>query len=243
MFNHRLNARIASCHVLIIFAVGVWTGTAAAQFDVPPPDGTDLICIEADPPVIVPDAAHLAAQLAAFEAPKGLSVKQSQRLVQVAQAFRAGREQLALQHWGAAVTDAVQTVGARNLGPRDIEDLMMIVLRQTLAQRTDALRLLVAQIEHVNAEKAELRDYANELRDQLADLQQCPDNCDVVTRGEVELELGQLQDKLDALGDISDELQRRLQLGLAPVDEAFVMLTNIFAKMSATADRIVASLK
>ena len=243
MINHCLNTRIRMRYVLVVIAVGVWTGSAGAQPDVPLPDGSDLICIEADPPVIVPDSAQLAARLAGFEAPSGLSVKQSQRLFQVGQAFRAGREQLALQHWGAAVTDAVQIVGARNLGPRDIEDLMMIVLRQTLADRADELRLLIAQIEHVNAQKAELRDYANKLRDLQADLQVPCDSCDAATRAEVDLELSHTEDALDALGDLSDDQQQRLKIALDRHQEVFEIESNLFAKMSDTAQRIIESIK
>jgi hypothetical protein len=69
------------------------------------------------------------------------------------------------------------------------------------------------------------------------------DNCDVVTRAEVDLELGHTGDALDALGELSQEKQQRLQLYMERHNQALAMLGNLFAKMSDTARRIIGSLQ
>jgi len=243
MIAHLVDTRTGMRNLLVAVAVVAWSASAAAQFDEPPPDGFDLICIDADPPVDVPDSAQLAARLAGYDAPAGLSIKQSERLSQVAEAFRSERELLALQHWGAAVTDAAQTVGARNLDLQDIADLESAVLKQVVAEQAHDLRLLIAQLEHVNAQKAELRDYANTLRDQQADLLQCSDNCDSAIQAEVDSELARSIDALDALGDITQEKQARLAYYLDAYTKMMEMVSNAIAKMSDTAEKIIENLK
>lgn len=240
MVHDLVNTGIGMRNVLVTVAIIAWTVSAEAQFDQPPPEGSNLICIQADPPVVVLDSARLAARLVGFKAPRGLSVKQSQRLSQVARAFRAGHEQHALQIWGAAVTDAVQTVGARNLVRQDIEDLVLTVLRQVVADQADDLRLVIAQIEHVNAQKAELRDYLDKLRDQQADLQQrCPDNCDVVTQAAVDAEVARVGGELDDLNESSELLQLRLQQVMASRGQVIAMLSNLLKKMSDAAESVI----
>ena len=65
--------------VLIGLAVVAWCASAGAQTDEPIPHGSDLICIDAEPPIAVLDSARVAAQLVGFETPKGLSIQQSRR--------------------------------------------------------------------------------------------------------------------------------------------------------------------
>jgi uncharacterized protein YukE len=143
------------------------------------------------------------------------------------------------------VTDAVQTVGARNLSQQDIEDLITTVLQQVVADQNDALWLLIAQIDHVNAQKTELHDYLDELQVRQADLQQrCPgDNCDALLLEEINTEVGGLMDKLDGLGDVTMEKQQRLQMYMDAFAQTAAMVTNVLAKMSDTAQRIVENLK
>jgi hypothetical protein len=244
MLNYVVDARVGIRNVLVAALVVAWSFSAGAQADEPPPEGSDLICIEADPPIVVLDSARVAAQLVGFETPKGLSIQQSQRLSSVAQAFVAGREELALQHWAAAVNDAVKTVGARNLDPQDIMDLTLTVLKQAVAENSDGLRLLIAQIDHLNAQKSELRDYLNQLRDQQADLLlRCPESCDVVIQEEVDAELGSLNDRLDSLGDMTNEKQARLQMYMEPFSQTAAMVSNVLAKTSDTAQRMLENLK
>jgi hypothetical protein len=212
----------------------------------PPVEGSAPICIDADPPVQVPDTAVLAAKFAAFEEPAGLSAPQLRRLQNAARAFNAGHDEIAVRHIAAAVTEAIGTVGIDNFGDADIEAIAFIVLSEAVKSEQADLRMVMAEIKHINEQKESLRDHANELNDIRSDaLENCIDNpnCDRATLAAIDARLAQLDSDKDSLSELGEEQQLRLQSIMDRKQRLVQTLSNILKKTSDTAQAITQNLK
>lgn len=198
------------------------------------------ICVDASPPVQVPDAAALAARVVAFEMPAGLSVQQFQRLQNSARAFAAGRDEVAIRHFSNAVYDAIGTSGP----DADIESLAFIVLMQMAREAAEDLKAIMAEVKAINNKKAAQRELLADLREIAADGGEVGDcrrePCEAPS---LEARIAEVQDELDAMNEQSELLTLRLQMSMDRHARLLQTLSNIMKKISDTADQIVSNLK
>ena len=231
------------CNRTLITAL-ILTVSLSAAADVIPPDTEQQICIDAAPPVIVVDVAQIASRLAAFETPKGLSVRQHMRLINTARAFAKGRIGLAMRHWSAAVTNAFKARG--DLRDEDIEALEFIVLAELVKSDFDELRELMADVTKHNAVKAALYDYLNEMddfRDDLVWKCSSDDLCDEALLSRVETKISETQEDLDYLSAEREILMAQVQAALSRKQSKLTLLTNVMKKTNDTAQAIISNLK
>lgn len=213
---------------------------ADAQEQEVPIEMGSKICIEVDNPVSVPSEAELAAKIASFKIPEGLSEKQYQRLKKAARAFMQKNDKAALQHFSLAIENAAASVGLNEFDKGDAESLALTVLTEVSQTASNDLRAIIADIERINSEKDILQDYISELEEtQFDEQRRCPERCDRELLDSIRNTLHIAHEELHSVSERGDLAQSNLQNLMSRKAAMLQMLQNFLKKMSDAAEEVI----
>ncbi len=215
----------------------------AQEQEVPIEEGS-TVCIEVDRPVSVPSEAELAAKIASFKIPEGLSAKQYQRLKKAARAFTQGNDKAALQHFSLAIETAAASIGFNEFDKDEAEDLALTVLTEVSQTASNDLRAIVADIERINSEKEILQDYISELEEtQFDEQRRCPERCDRELLSSIRNTLHIAHEELHSVSERGDLAQSNLQNLLSRKSAMLQMLQKLLKKMSEAAEEVIKNMR